>query len=100
MRSSRKRRRSESHDEAETAFGNPPTPALRAFHLGLYSLIPVAGLFVGPVAIVRALAAWRQRHGAATAAEKGYIGAALVLGVSALLCNAAGLVLMVLGLTS
>ncbi len=97
---SRKRRRSEAHDEQETAFGTPPTPALRAFHLSLYSLIPVAGLVVGPIAIVRALAAWRERRGEPTAAEKGYVGAALVLGGGALLCNVVGVALMVLGLTS
>jgi hypothetical protein len=96
----KRRRRNSLDEEGDSAFGTPLTPAYRAFRLGLFSLIPVAGLVLGPAALVRAVAAWREGGAGASPTDRGYVGAALVLGLAALVCNAVGVILMVLGLTS
>jgi hypothetical protein len=103
-RAARKPRRREPVEEIDSAFGaradSPQAAALRAFRCGVYSLIPLAGLLLGPVAIVLAVLAWREGRRDPAAKGTGYVVGALVLGLAALLCNGAGLALMVLGLTT
>jgi hypothetical protein len=103
-RTNRKSRRREPVEEIETPFG-PRTDsrqagALRAYRCGVFSLIPLAGLVLGPAAIVLAVMAWREGRRDPAAKGNGYVVAALALGLATLLCNAAGLALMAMGLSS
>jgi hypothetical protein len=72
--------------------------ARRAFRLVLFGLIPVAGLVLGPAAVV--LGGLARRCGRADPAftAHGPAAAAVVLGTVVTLCNWAGVVLLVLGL--
>ena len=101
-RTNRKSRRREPVEEIDSPFGRRTdarqAAALRAYRCGVFSLIPLAGLLLGPAAVVLALVAWRQGLRDPAAKGNGYVVAALVLGLAALLCNAAGVVLIVLGL--
>jgi zinc-ribbon domain len=100
-RTARKARRRDPGDDAETPFAprpdSPLAPAMRAFRWGVYSLIPGAGLVLGPIAVVLALLAWREGRRDPEARANSYVIAALALGLAALLCNAAGIALMVIG---
>jgi hypothetical protein len=97
----RKPRRREPVEEIDSPFGRRPdsrqAAALRAYRCSVFSLIPLAGLLLGPAAIVLALLAWRQGRRDPAAGGTGYVVAALVLGTATLLCNAAGVALMVMG---
>ena len=100
----RRPRREEIPDESDSPFGKRsgarhPT-ALTAYRYGVFSLIPFVGLVLGPVAVVLALAAWRQAGRDPSVRRSGHIRAALILGTATLLANGIGLALMVLGLTS
>ena len=72
--------------------------ALRAYRLVLFGLIPLAGLVLGPAAVV--LGGLARRRGRADPAftAHGPAAAAVVLGAAVTLCNWAGLVLIALGL--
>jgi hypothetical protein len=100
-RTNRKPRRRDPGDEIETPFNprpdSPTAPAMRAYRWAVYSLIPLAGLLLGPVAVVLAVLAWRE--GRAEPEDRGtrYAVVALVLGLTTLLCNGLGLAMMVLG---
>jgi zinc ribbon protein len=100
-RPGRKSRRRDTGDEAETPFGaradSPMAPALRAYRCAVYSLIPLAGLLLGPAAIVLALLAWREGRGDPEGRGTRYALIALALGLVTLLCNGAGVALMVMG---
>jgi hypothetical protein len=100
-RTARKARRRDPGDDIDTPFAmrpdSPQAPAMRAYRFAVYSLIPLAGLLLGPVAIVLALLAWREGRRDPEARGEGYVVAALALGLAALLCNGAGVALMVLG---
>jgi hypothetical protein len=97
-RMARRPRRREPADENDSPFGRRPTPALRAYRCAVYSLIPLAGLLLGPAAIVLAALAWRAGRRDPEARGNGYVVIALVLGAVTLLCNGLGLALMVRGL--
>jgi hypothetical protein len=103
-RTGRKPRRREPVEEIDSPFGrradSRQAGALRAYRCGIFSLIPVAGLLLGPAALVLAVMAWREGRRDPAAKGNGYVLAALVLGGVTLLCNAAGLVLIVMGLAS
>jgi hypothetical protein len=99
----RRPRRREPADENDSPFGRRsddarPTPALRAYRCAVYSLIPLAGLLLGPAAIILAVLAWRAGRRDPEAKGNGYVVIALVLGAVTLLCNGLGLALMVRGL--
>jgi hypothetical protein len=100
-RTARKPRRRDPGDDAETPFAGRPdsplAPAMRAYRWGVYSLIPVAGLLLGPAAVVLALRAWREGRRDPEARGTGYVVAALALGLATMLCNGAGVALMVIG---
>ncbi len=100
-RTARKPRRRDPVDESDTPFAkgsdSPLAPALRAYRCAVYSLIPFAGLVLGPVAVVLALLAWRAGRRDPAARGNGYVVVALGLGLVTLLCNGAGLALMALG---
>ncbi len=103
-RTARKPRRREPSDDYDSPFGRrddsrPPT-ALRAYRYAVYSLVPVAGVVLGPVAIALALLAWREGRRDPAARSNGYAMIALVLGLVTFLCNAAGLALMATGWTA
>jgi hypothetical protein len=103
-RAARKPRRRDPSDEPDSPFAPRPDGAgvplaLRAYRCAIYGLIPVAGLLLGPAAVVLALLAWREgRRDPAAGGNGTYIVIALVLGLVILLCNGAGLALMVIGL--
>jgi hypothetical protein len=75
------------------------TPALRAYLWAVWGLIPLVGLVLGPVVIVLALRAWRLNRRDPQPREGNYALISLLLGVVILLCNAAGVALIVVGLT-
>jgi hypothetical protein len=100
-RTARKARRRDPGDDADSPFAmRPDSPlalAARAYRCAVYSLIPVAGLLLGPLAVFLALLAWREGRRDPEARGNGYVVAALALGLAALLCNGAGVALMVIG---
>jgi hypothetical protein len=100
-RTARKPRRRDPADDVETPFAirpdSPLAPAARAYRCAVYSLIPVAGLLLGPVAVVLAIRAWREGRRDPEARGNGYVLAALGLGLLAALCNGVGVALMVIG---
>src|SRR5207253_2004978 len=79
-------RRRDPFDETDTPFGkradSRPAAALRAYRWGVYSLIPLAGLLLGPLAVVLALLAWRQGRRDPAAKENRYVLIALLLGLA------------------
>jgi zinc-ribbon domain len=99
-RTARKARRRDP-DDADTPFAprpdSPLAPAMRAYRWGVYSLIPFAGLVLGPLAVVMAVLAWREGRRDPEARSNGYVLAALALGLAALLCNGVGVALIVIG---
>jgi hypothetical protein len=102
-RTARKPRRREPIDD-EGPFGDwgesRPSTAQRAYRCAVYSLIPLAGLVLGPVAIVLALLAWREGRRDPEARDIGHVLIALLFGLVTLLCHGAGLVLIVMALTA
>jgi hypothetical protein len=101
----RRPRRREPVDETDSPFGSRPddsrpATALRAYRCAVYGLVPLAGLLLGPAAIVLALRAWREGRRDPEVRGDGYVVAALVLGTVTLLCHGLGLALMVMGLTT
>ena len=103
-RTARRPRRRDPSDEPDSPFARrpedaPPSLALRAYRCAIYGLIPFAGLLLGPVAVVLALRAWREARRDPVGRGNTYVIIALTLGLAVLLCNAAGVALMVMGLT-
>ena len=97
-------RRRDRSEETDWPFGVRPEgsnlPALLAYRLSLFGLIPVAGLVLGPIAVVLGLlAAYRGRADSAFTARIP-VTAAVVIGSIDALTNWGGVVLMWLGLTS
>jgi hypothetical protein len=103
-RTGRKARSRESVEEGDGPFGRRadarPATGFRAFRCAVWGLIPLAGLLLGPVAVVLAVVAWRQGRRDSAAKGNGYVAAALVLGLLEVLCNCLGVALMVMGLTA
>jgi zinc-ribbon domain len=100
-RMARKPRRREPIDDTDSPFtrgsDTPLAPAMRAYRCAVCSLIPIAGLLLGPLAVFLALLAWRQGRRDPALQGNRYIAAALGLGLITLLCNGVGLTLMVMG---
>jgi hypothetical protein len=85
----------------ESAVSAPTNPrALTAYRFAVYGLIPLAGLFLGPIAV--ALGVLGLRHCRAHPADKGqgHAGAAVLLGVLEVLTNTVGLTFIWIGLAS
>jgi hypothetical protein len=99
-RAARKPRRRDAGEDIDSPFAmrpdSPLAPAARAYRCAVYSLIPLAGLLLGPLAIVLALRAWREGRRDEEARGSGYVVAALALGLATMLCNGAGVALMVI----
>jgi hypothetical protein len=98
----RKPRRRGPARETDTPFA-PRTEAcnraaLRAYHVGLWGLIPGAGLFLGPAAVVLGLRARRRGLTEPGFTAEGPARAAVLLGGVIGLTNWVGLVLMLVGL--
>jgi len=102
-RVTKKSRRRDAVEDPDPPFGKRVDPrqaaALRAYRCGIYSLIPLAGLLLGPAAIVLAIRAWREGRRDPERQAPVYVVGALVLGLTTLLCNGAGVALMVIGLS-
>jgi hypothetical protein len=103
-RTAKKPRRRDTPDEADTPFGKRTdaraATALTAYRYAVLSLIPLAGLVLGPVAIVLAVLAWRQARRDPAVKSGSYAVVALLLGTATLIANGVGLALMVMGLMS
>jgi hypothetical protein len=100
-RTARKPRRRDPADDNDGPFARGdarPTPALRAYRCAVWGLIPLVGLVLGPAAVVLALRTWRESRRDPEAKESNYPVIALLLGLAILLCNGAGLALMIFGL--
>jgi hypothetical protein len=97
-------RRRDRSEEADWPFGVKPEganlSALLAYRLSLFGLIPVAGLVLGPIAVVLGLLAayWGRADSAFTARIP--VTAAVVIGTIDALTNWGGVVLMWFGLAS
>ncbi len=103
-RFTKRRGRPDTADESDSPFGKRTDTrnhrALTAYRVGVLSLIPLAGLVLGPAALVLGLAAWRQAAADATGKRQGLVYAALILGAVTSLANGVGVALMVQGLSS
>ncbi len=98
----RPRRRAPS-DESGTPFKAGDTRdrgALTAYRCAIYGMVPLAGLVLGPAALVLGLLAWRRVKAANDPASAGPAGAAIVLGSLVMVTNWVGVALIVIGLTS
>jgi hypothetical protein len=97
----RKRRRGVSA-ESDTPFsGEVPTinrPALRAYRISIYGMLPGLGLVGGPVAVVLGLRACYRARGDRHFTARGPALAAVLFGVLTAVTNWVGFVLMYLGL--
>ena len=102
-RFNRRPRRQESADESDSPFGKSDDPrdraALTAYKCGVFSLIPLAGLVLGPAAVVLAARAWYEGRADPDARRRGRLCAAALLGAITFLFHGLGLFLMVKGLS-
>ena len=97
----RRRRRGVSAD-SDTPFSPAATehnrPALRAYHLAIFAIVPGVGLFAGPVAFVLGVIARRRGRRDPHFTASGPALAAVVLGALTTVSNWVGFVFMYLGL--
>jgi hypothetical protein len=97
----RKPRRRAVPEEADTPFSahiEPPNrPALRAYRLSVYGLVPGVGLLLGPLAVVLALVARVRGKTDPGFTAHYHARAAVILGSVIALTNWAGLALMLVG---
>jgi hypothetical protein len=93
-------RRRASDDSEFAASPNVPSnrPALWAYRLSLVGLIPIAGLVLGPVAVILGALAARKARNEPTFTAHGPLLASIVIGVIDALTNWAGVILMMVGL--
>ncbi len=93
-RPSRKVRRRDAVEDPDPPFGKRVDPrqaaALRAYRCGIYSLIPLAGLVLGPVALLLALQAWREGRRDQEKQAPAYVGGASSWGSSRSCATASG----------
>ncbi len=94
------RRRSGDDDPPASPAVPSNRPALRAYRLSLFGLIPIAGLVLGPAAVVLGALAARKARGEPTFTAHGPLLASVVIGTIDALTNWAGVILMALGLWS
>jgi hypothetical protein len=98
----RKPRRRSAGDDLDSPFARgvpgPNGVALRVYQLSVYGLMPGLGLFLGPLALVRALVVRRRYRDDPAFTAHNPVKAAIILGSLVALTNWLGLGLMVLGL--
>lgn len=103
-RLNRRPRRQEQNDESDSPFGKRNdtrhAPALQAYRVAVYSLIPLAGLVLGPAAIVLAVRAWLLARRDPSAKRTAHAAFAFGLGLVTVAANAVGVYLMMRGLRS
>ncbi len=90
------RRRADDETPASAAVPSN-RPALFAYRLSLYGLIPLAGLVLGPTAVVLGALAARKARTEPTFNAHGPLLASIVIGAIDALTNWAGIVLIALG---
>jgi len=98
----RRRRRRGVEAESDTPFSGEVAehnrPALRAYRLAVFGIVPAMGLVAGPIACVLGLVAWlRGRHDPHFTAQ-GPATAAVLLGAASGITNWVGFALMFRGL--
>jgi hypothetical protein len=98
----RRPRRRGIAEESDTPFGSnveePNRPALRAYRLSVWGLIPLCGLVLGPVALVLGSRARARARTDPDFTAWGPVLASIVLGALVTVTNWVGVVLMLLGL--
>jgi len=98
----RSRRARGLSEETATPFSGPfepaNLPALRAYWTALLGMVPLAGLLLGPAALLLWVRARRRSRGDARFTAHGPLLAALLLGGAVTLTNWLGVLLMYLGL--
>jgi hypothetical protein len=98
----RSRPRRATVDELDNPFSGPfkpvNLPALRAYWVALWSMIPGLGLLLGPLALLLGLRARRSCLSDPEFTARGPLLASLVLGSAVSVTNWVGVTLMVLGL--
>jgi hypothetical protein len=98
----RRPRRRGIAEEADTPFGpdveEPNRPALRAYRLSVWGLIPPLGLILGPLAVVLGSRARARARTDPDFTAWGPVLASIILGALVAVTNWAGVVLMILGL--
>jgi hypothetical protein len=90
------RRRGPSGVEAMIPYKNPL--ALIAYYLGVFGLIPVLGLLLGPIALVMGILGVRFARNNPTAGGAGHAITGIVLGILASLLNWGVVIAMVVGI--
>ncbi len=80
----------------------PPNnpPALAAYRVAVYGLIPVAGLFCGPVAVALGILGWRHSRSHPGDRGLGHALTGVILGTLELLTNGIGLAFIWVGLST
>jgi hypothetical protein len=101
-RLSRRRRNGPGGGEttAESWIDSPNPTALTAYRCGLWAMIPLAGLVLGPAALVLGLAGRRRERPNPSERGTAQATAAIVLGVLTTLTNWIGLLLILHGLAA
>jgi hypothetical protein len=98
----RSRSRRTAIDELDNPFCGPfrpaNLPALRAYWMALWSMIPVLGLVLGPLALLLGLRARRRCLPDPEFTAKGPLLASLVLGSAVTVTNWLGVTFVILGL--
>ena len=79
-------------------YNNPP--ALYGYRLGMLGLIPVVGLFVGPIALVLGVIGWRRTRTNPELKGAGHAIFGAILGALEVLVGAVGLILILIGCRS
>lgn len=89
-------------DESDSPFSNRYDPrhwaVIMAYRCAVFSLIPLAGLVLGPVAMGLAVAGWWRGRRDPAARRPGLVRAALFLGAVTFVLHGLGLALMLQGL--
>jgi hypothetical protein len=91
---SSRRRDGSSYPDAWTG----DTPDQAAFRCAAWGILPLAGLVLGPLSLLRVLAAWRRQPSELSEHAPRLLVVTFVLGLIVSACNWAGVVLMVHGL--
>ena len=80
----------------EEELGNPT--ARKAYYFCLYGLIPLAGLILGPLAVVFGWSAWRQEKAKGGRGRAWPAFTIVLIGTAIMVTNWAGVAMMVYGL--
>jgi len=98
-RPARRRGNAASFDFSTVAFAHNP-PGVAAYRCALYGLIPVAGLFLGALALILGIFGYRRARADAEKKGIGHAWTGIILGALELVSNGAGIAFLWMGLSS